>query len=317
MKYTINSSDSINETLSKMKEGDSLFLQNGIYKEKVVILINNILLEGESKDGVIITNHDWFTKIMPDFNECNTFRTATLLVAGENVTLKSLTVENSSVPSSKYGQALALYAEGDNFKAENVILKSAQDTLFTGPLSLDLIERHQGFLPEYQLRGKKSRQIYSNCDIYGDVDFIFGAAQALFINCNIISIDRGGTDGIDGFICAPSTYKEDKYGYLFYKCNLKKESGVHNVYLARPWRDYGSAAFIECNLDDHINPEGFNPWGNTGRDKTARFYEYNEKADLSKRVKWAKMLNKDEANALVNEFFNLVGRTKVNFQFPL
>lgn len=310
MKYTINSNESINEILKKMKDGDTLFLKNGVYKEKVVILLNNITLEGESKNGVIITNHDWFTKIMPDFNECNTFRTYTLLAAGLNITLKTLTIENSSVPSSRYGQAVALYAEGDGFKASNVILKSAQDTLFTGPLSTDLIERHQGFLPEYQLRGKKSRQIYENCDIYGDVDFIFGAAQALFINCNIISINRDYKDGIDGYISAPSTYKEDKYGYLFYKCNLIKEDGVTNVFLSRPWRDYGSAAFIECNMEDHINPLGFNPWGNTGRDKTARFYEYNEKADLSKRVKWANILNKDEVSSLVNEFFQLVGYKK-------
>ncbi|MCR5112988.1 MAG: hypothetical protein K6A63_03505 [Acholeplasmatales bacterium] len=310
MKYTINATKSINETLKSMKYGDTLFLENGVYKEKVVILINNITIEGESKDGVIITNHDWFTKIMPDFNECNTFRTYTLLAGGENITIKNLTIENSSVPSSRYGQALALYAEGDGFKAYNVALKSAQDTLFTGPLSLDLIERHQGFLPEYQLRGKKSRQIYENCDICGDVDFIFGAAQALFINCNIISIAREGKDGIDGFLCAPSTYQEDKYGYLFYKCNLIKENGVKNVYLGRPWRDYGSAAFIDCKMDDHINPEGFNPWGNSGRDKTSRFYEYNENADLSKRVKWAHILNKDEATKLVNEFFELVGYKK-------
>ena len=42
MKYTINTTKSINETLKSMKDGDTLFLENGVYKEKVVILINNI-----------------------------------------------------------------------------------------------------------------------------------------------------------------------------------------------------------------------------------------------------------------------------------
>lgn len=306
MQYTIDSNDSINKTLAKMKDGDTLFLKNGFYKEKIVILINNITITGETEDEVIISNHDWFTKIMPDYNECNTFRTATLLIAGDNVTLNNLTVENTSTPSSKYGQALALYVEGDNFKASNVILKSAQDTLFTGPLPPDLIIRHQGFLPEYQLRGKKSRQIYEECHIYGDVDFIFGTAQALFINCDIISIVDPNRKEKLGYICAPAHNKDDEYGYLFYKCNLLSDDNDQEVYLGRPWRDYGTAAFIDCNIGKHISPLGFNKWSNTNRDKTSRFYEYTENADLSKREKWAKQLTKDEAQQYVNEFFKIV-----------
>ena len=45
MKYTINTTKSINETLKSMKDGDTLFLENGVYKEKVVILINNITID--------------------------------------------------------------------------------------------------------------------------------------------------------------------------------------------------------------------------------------------------------------------------------
>ena len=137
-------------------------------------------------ENTIITNNDYFHKILKDSNEANTFRTYTCLITGDNVEISNLTIENTSLPSSKYGQAVALHVCGDNFKCDHVTLKSAQDTLFTGPLPKDLIIRHQGFLPESHLKYRKTIQIYDSCDIYGNVDFIFGDAYALFINCNII-----------------------------------------------------------------------------------------------------------------------------------
>ena len=310
MKFTIDSNDSINDTLKKMKDGDTLFLKNGLYEEKIVVLLNNINIIGETMDEVVISNHDWFTKIMPDYNECNTFRTYTLLVAGNNVNISNLTIENTCTPSSRYGQAVALYVEGDNFKATDVIIKGAQDTLFTGPLPLDLIIRHQGFLPDFQLRGNKSRQIYEDCQIYGDVDFIFGTAQALFINCDIISIPTKTRKEKLGYISAPAHNKEDEYGYLFYKCNMTSDDNNQEVYLARPWRDYGTAAFIDCTYGKHISKLGFNKWNNTNRDKTARFYEYNEEINIKDREPWANQLTKVEKEQYVNEFFKLVNYSK-------
>ena len=305
MLYKIDNSKSINDTLDSLNPGDTLMLMNGIYKEKVSINVPNINIIGESKENTIISNSDHFYKIMDDFNECNTFRTYTVYVGSDNVSISNLTIENKATPSSIYGQAVALHVDGDNFKCENSIIRSAQDTLFTGPLPKDLIVRYTGFLKPEQLTGRKTRQIYINNDIYGDVDFIFGGSYSLFYKCNIISINNN--KDISGYLCAPSHSSEDKYGYLFYKCNLKKENGVSNVYLARPWRDYGNCAYIECNMDNHINPLGFNKWDNTNRDKTARFSEYTENTDLSKREGWVHILNKDEKEKLKDEFFKLVG----------
>ena len=308
MRYEIDSSTSLNGILKNLKSGDVLYFKNGIYNNKIEIEQSNITIIGESKDNTIITNMDHFYKIMDDFNECNTFRTYTLYIGGDNVTLSNITIENSSTPSSIYGQAVSLYVDGDNFKCENCIIRSAQDTLFTGPLPHNLIERHQGFLKPSHLKSTKSRQIYINNDIYGDVDFIFGGAYALFYKCNIITInDKSRTT--PSFIAAPSHEESDKYGYLFYKCNLKSEDGA-KTYLARPWRDYGTAAFVECSMTDNIVKEGFDKWGNTNRDKTARFSEYTEGVDLSSRVKWAHMLTYDEKEKLKDEFFKLVGFNK-------
>ncbi len=304
MRYEIDSSTSLNGILECLKPGDVLYLKNGIYNNKIEIDQSDITIIGESKDKTIITNKDHYYKIMDDYNECNTFRTYTLYIGGNNVSLSNITIENSSTPSNIYGQAVALYVDGDNFKCENCIIRSAQDTLFTGPLPKNLIERYTGFLKPSHLKSTKSRQIYINNDIYGDVDFIFGGAYALFYKCNIITIySEARTE--PSYIAAPSHEEADKYGYLFYKCNLRSENNA-KTYLARPWRDYGNAAFIECNMTDNILPEGFNKWDKTNRDKTARFSEYTEGIDLSSRVKWAHILTFNEKEKLKDEFFKLV-----------
>ncbi len=299
---TINDSISINNALKNAKSGDTIYLKNGIYNEKIVISVDNITIIGENIDKTIIRNNDYFHKILDDNNEANTFRTYTCLVTGKNVKISNLTIENTSLPSKKYGQAVALHACGDGFLCENVCLKSAQDTLFTGPLQKDLIERYTGFLRADQLIPDSTSQVYKGCKIYGDTDFIFGSSQALFIDCDIISIGNG-------FVCAPAHAKEMKYGYLFYNCNIISTTDC-NVYLGRPWRDYGCAAFINCKLGKHIDPKGFNKWDNTNRDKTARFYEYSEGIDLSKRERWIHLLNKDEANQYADEFFKLINYKK-------
>jgi pectinesterase len=278
-------------------------LKPGIYREKIKIQIDNITLIGEDKNTTIIENKDYYHKIMEDYNECNTFRTYTVFVGANNITIKNLTIRNTSVPSDVYGQAVALHADGNNFKCENVFLDSAQDTLFTAPLPPNLLIKYKGFLPDYEITGNHNRQIYDKCTIRGDVDFIFGGATALFNECEIISLNRNvNHHEAVGYISAPSHNPDIPYGYLFYKCNIKADSNVQNVYLSRPWRDYGCAAFIECNIGNHILPSGFSNWNNTSRYETARYAEYSPNIDTSNRAKWAKMLSKEEAYNYYNNF---------------
>ncbi len=306
MIYNLTPANSINDTLKMCNKNDKIMLSKGIYNEKVIINVEGISIIGENKNEVIIRNKDFFHKIMSDYNECNTFRTFTVAITADNVKIENLTIENSSIPSNKYGQAVALHADGNNLEFNNIILKSAQDTLFTGPLPKDLIERHKGFLKENFLKGNPSKQIYNNCDIYGDVDFIFGSATALFNECNIISIDKN-KDNNTGYISAPSHDKLTKFGFLFYKCNLINQTNTKDsIFLARPWRDYGLVAFIDCVIGDHINSKGFANWHSTKRYLTARFYEYSKNVNLEKRVNWAKIFNEDEAIKYYNDFIEYI-----------
>lgn len=81
MRYELNPNISINETLKNAHPGDIIYLKDGIYHEKVEIFNNNVQIIGESKENTIISNNDHFYKIMPDGNECNTFRTYTVLLS--------------------------------------------------------------------------------------------------------------------------------------------------------------------------------------------------------------------------------------------
>ncbi len=300
MIYKIDSNCSINETLSKMKPKDELILARGLYKEKVVVDVDDIVIRGEEKKGTIIFNSDYYLKIMPDKNECNTFRTYTVQVLGNNVKMYDLTVENGAIPSSKYGQAVALYVAGNNFEAHNISIKSEQDSLFTAPLPKDLQERYIGFLPDKIRLSGPSIQKYYNCDIAGDVDFIFGGATVLFKGCNIYCLNKRG------YVAAPSHSEDTKFGYLFYKCQILGSTDEDNsYYLARPWRGYAKCAFIDCDYKIRFNEGLFSRWNDTDRHATSEFLEYG-KSNLEV-VDFAKKLNKENAEKYVSDFLEYIG----------
>lgn len=293
----INPNQSITKTIQKLNPNDTLILEDGIYHEKVEVWTKNITIKAKNPHKAIISNKDYYHKIMPNHNECNTFGTYTLLIGADNIVLEDIQIQNEATPSTIYGQAVALHVLGNHFFCSNCIIKGAQDTLFTGPLPKDLIQRYTGFYEERKLSHAPSIQHYQNCFIYGDVDFIFGCATALFENCEIISLHQ--SEQKLSYICAPAHDKDTPYGYLFYNCTLKSSSPT---YLARPWRDYGCAAFIDCKMDNHILPEGFNKWNGTDRDKTARFYEYTSNHTAKNRVAWCNQLNESEALKYVKDF---------------
>ena len=301
MIYEIDSTNSINETIKKMSKHDILILNDGIYNEKIYITKNYITIKAKNPHKVIIQNKDYYHKIMENYNECNTFGTYTFYVGGNNVTLEGLHIKNLSTPSKVYGQAVSLHVDGDFFKCNNCIIESAQDTLFTGPLPKDLQIRYKNFHKKDILKDSKSFQVYENCQIIGDVDFIFGCATALFYHCDIITVDNSSHS--NAFITAPAHEKETDYGYLFLECNLISHK---QTYLSRPWRDFGCTAFINNNLDTNINPLGFDKWNGSERDKTARFYEYSPNTDTSKRVPWAKQLTQIESDEYIKNFLKFI-----------
>ncbi len=257
-------------SLLDQEDENEIIIHEGTYFEKIKITNNLHPLTIRGVGEVIISFNDHALKIHPDGKEFNTFRTYTMLVLGSNVTLNNLTIVNSSGSGEIFGQAVALEVIGNNIKIDGCTLKAYQDTLFLGPLPKDLIIRYQNFLPTDELIFPLSHKVYlKDTYIEGDVDFIFGSAEAYFDNCTFKSLARSG------FVFAPSTDIDDGIGFVVKNSKFISDSNIPNHFLARPWRDYGYLELIDCQMGNHIFDVGFDKWNDTSRDKTCRFIERN------------------------------------------
>lgn len=266
------------------KPGSEILLAPGIYRIKLKISTPDLTIRGAGMDKTKIIWDDYALKIAQDGKEFNTFRTWSVSVVSDGVTMEDLCIVNEAGSPEKKGQEVALSVYGDDFHMRNCRLVSTQDTLFLGPLPDDLIERYDGFLTDDLRQRKYCRQYFENCLIEGTVDFIFGCGEALFENCEIRSV----YDARDvGYASAPAHPLSQTEGFRFHRCRFTCDEGVSpgSIYLARPWRDYGLCVFEDCEYGNHICIQGYDKWNDTQRDKTARFYE---KPMPAGRVPWAR-----------------------------
>lgn len=296
---TLTPSDDLQNIINSLKEPTTIHLKSGVYEQKVEITANNITLIGEGIDKTILTYADYANKIHADGKEYNTFRTYTLCITGDNIHLENLTVKNSNIDPATVGQCVALSVHGKDFYAQNIRLSSTQDTLFLSPFPDDLVTRYAGFIPHRQLyREGHLTHIFKNCTIEGTVDFIFGCAEAYFLNCDIVSLFDSRNVG---YIAAPAHPLAEEFGFNFIDCNIKNGGAKEGeIFLARPWRDYGKCNFINCKLSSHISPLLFDKWNDTYRDKTARFGYYNLVAPFPLTpVPWSKELSLSKATNII------------------
>ncbi len=275
--------DDLQRVFDTAPENSVICLAAGVYRQKTVIRTPGLTLVGEGADSTVIVFDDYARKLDDIGREYNTFRTYTLAVCADRITMRGLSIVNDALHPEIKGQEVALSVCGDDFTMVNCVLRSTQDTLFVGPLPPDLIVRYDGFLRDELRRGDWLKQRFESCRIEGTVDFIFGCGNAVFENCEIRSlVDARGT----GYAAAPAHSLEQTEGLTFRNCRFTCEDGVSagSIYLARPWRDYGLAAFEHCSYGPHIAPCGFDKWNDTRRDLTARF---NEVPEVPGRVAWA------------------------------
>lgn len=286
MLLEVHPGQSLQKALDRARPGDVLRLSEGEYREKAAVFTPGLTLEGAGAERTRIVWDDYAKKLDERGVEYNTFRTWTLAVCAGGVTMRDLSVVNDALHPEDKGQEVALTVYGGGFAMERCRLTSTQDTLFLGPLPADLIRRYEGFLPDWLRRDMGCTQRFTDCLIEGTVDFIFGCGEAEFENCEIRSlVDTRGV----GYAAAPAHALEQAAGFTFRRCRFTYQEGVApgSVYLARPWRDYGLCVFQDCAYGAHISPAGFDKWNDTGRDKTARFYE---QPPVKGRVGWVKKL---------------------------
>ena len=266
----VHAGEDLQDAFDRAEPGSVIHLAAGVYRQKTVLRTPDVTLLGEGADKTAIVWDDYANKIHADGKEYNTFRTWTLAVCADGVTMRDLAIVNDALHPEVKGQEVALTVYGDRFAMEDCVLRSTQDTLFLGPLPRDLIERYDGFLPDELRVDRPLSQRFTNCRIEGTVDFIFGCGNALFKRCEIRSLRDARNVG---YVAAPAHALEETEGFTFRACRFTAEDGVEGIFLARPWRDYGLSRFEDCVYGAHIAAEGFDKWNDTERDKTARFYE--------------------------------------------
>lgn len=241
----------------------------GIYREKLVCEKRDITLRGAGADRTRIVWGDGGKLPHPDGRPTHTFRSYTAFFSGERLTVEDLTIENDAGPGSRAGQAIAAYVDSARAVFRRVRLLGNQDTLFCAPLPEKEREK-DGFLGPRALAPRRpSAQFYQQCEIAGDIDFIFGGADALFEQCTLRTVDNGLAHS---YVTAPSGPAEG-LGFVFWDCDFVSDCPAGTIYLGRPWRPTGKTAVLDSRLGAHISPEGFAPWNDRTDGDLACFAE--------------------------------------------
>ena len=253
----------IQEAVDALPEtGGEILVRTGVYREKLVIHRNHVFLTGEDREKTVITWNGCAKDRYADGTEKGTFLSSTLMTTGRDITVENLTVRKDAGDGRAVGQAVAVYAAGDRGTWRNCILDARQDTLFCGPLRMPNVTEDIGPRTGCAERAFRvedghltfSRQYFDNCYIRGDVDFIFGSYRCWFERCTLFMNERGG------WYTAANTNEAQPYGFVFRRCRLTGACGAGEAFLGRPWRKYARTVFLECEMDEHVAPEGFSDW---------------------------------------------------------
>lgn len=267
-----------------------VFIQPGNYYEKIVIDKSNIQLIGAGMDKTRLYFDAYSGQVSEPGKTWGTRGSGTVIVRATDVQFHQLTIENTfdfvandalendDPQKIRHSQAVALHLDkgSDRVLVRKVKLLGYQDTLFVDA----------------------GRSWFDQNIIAGNVDFIFGAGNALFTDSEIITRIRGRDSIPHAYVTAPSTQIVDEFGLTFIRCTLTREPGVpdNSTPLGRPWhpttdfpdgryadpKAIGKAVFIDTKMDAHITRDGWYWMGGTTRDggkepfmpEDARFFEY-------------------------------------------
>lgn len=291
--------DAVDAVQPRLKDRTVIYIKNGLYDTEKILISNdktNITFQGESRDKTIISYHIYDCKGGLN-NKCpaedaakwagQAIRTsATLSVQGDGFRAEDITFQNTA---GAVGQALAIYVTSDKNTFINCAFLGYQDTIL--------------------LAKEKTRSYFKNCLIVGRTDYIYGGGIGYFDSCEIRSF--GG-----GWITAPSTPKQQNYGFVFFKCKLtfsekspREKDNNQLVSLGRPWHNFPKVAWIKCDMGEKIDPAGWPTIWNMEYASTSNdlhLYEYKNTgagADMSRRANWSgiRELTSKEANLYTAE----------------
>ena len=233
-----------------------IFLFDGTYDfgtKALTKVVKNTSLIGESMEGVLLMNNPGTVTKYQD-------ETPVLFIDQNqnDVYMQDLTIRQArdwDTGKSK-GQALALRQRAKQAIYKNIRLQGVQDT--------------------YYLNKADGTAYFEDCDIAGEVDFIYGDGTMFFEHCTLRPISSGAV------ITAPNTQTGYK-GIVFNKCTIE---GAEGYRLGRPWGDSPSSTYLHTTMRSLPNAAG---WGSMSSGLVVRFHEFDSRdaegnpLDLSSR----------------------------------
>jgi pectin methylesterase-like acyl-CoA thioesterase/pectate lyase len=239
---------------SNNQERTIILIKEGNYVEHLRVNTPMITLIGEDRDKVKISFYD--PVLSPEGGSMSDRNAVYIKSGATGFSAENLTFENTyeylgdGTKSNESADALRVDADLSTFI--NVKLVGYQDTLCASD----------------------NRQYYYKSYILGNIDFIYGQAQALFDDTDIVF--RYNSNKNSGYVTAPRTDASKQYGYIFNNSRIIAEAGASGskYLLARPWGPDGAATFINTYMSKIINTE--NPYSDMSGNlaENARFYEY-------------------------------------------
>ncbi|WP_170138657.1 pectinesterase PemB [Edaphovirga cremea] len=158
----------------------------------------------------------------------DTICSAVVWSQSNNFQMKNLTVVNSLLDTVDGGahQGVALRTDGDKAQLENVRLIGRQDTFFvnTSDIQNNYVTDHY------------SRVYVKNSYIEGDVDYVFGRANAVFDNVEFHTVSSRGAG--EAYVFAPDTMPQIPFGFLVINSRLTGDGGFQGdtkAKLGRAW----------------------------------------------------------------------------------
>lgn len=146
--------------------------------------------------------------------------------------MKNLTVMNSMLDAIGKGthQGVAVRTDGDRVQFEHVRLIGRQDTFF-----VNTSNAHNEYVTDHF-----SRAYINNSYIEGDVDYVFGRANAVFDHDEFHSVTSRGPG--ESYVFAPDTMPWEPYGFLVVNSKLTGDAGFNGKLKAKLGRAWDQGA---------------------------------------------------------------------------
>ncbi|QIP83435.1 pectin esterase [Streptomyces sp. Tu 2975] len=208
--------------------GFTIVVAPGVYREVVTIgeSLAGLTLIGASpdpRDTVVVYDNAAGTTKPDGSGTYGTSGSATTTVRAAGFTARRITFANDWLradhPEISGTQAVAIKVSGDRSAFHHCRFLGHQDTLYADSPSVSTV----------------ARQYFSHCYAEGDVDFVFGRGRAVFEHCRFHTLARDEDLTPKGMVFAPSTARDNPYGYLAVRCRISSgaEDGAYK--LSRPW----------------------------------------------------------------------------------